>query len=220
MKIPPNIEYDLDAPFRDFFRKRLDMHTHDHYKGLTLAKMPEDLRVYQHIIEDCQPDVIVELGAFEGGSAVWFADQLQILVPRPWRDAEPSVISLDIRQIKVLDHRVKFINGDVKSEHVADRIAKLVTGKRVMISEDSQHSYASTIAALRLYAGLVSRGCWFVVEDGVVDEAEVKLPRYRGGVQPAIEEFLASGQGKRFSRHFLAPYGTTTDFGGWLRAEA
>jgi cephalosporin hydroxylase len=221
MIIPPNIEYSLDAPLRDFWKQRLEVHTNDAYKGRVLAKMPEDLRTYQHIIEDSAPEVIVELGSFDGGSAIWFADQLTTLVQRDWRATTASVISLDIAKIRtgIFDRRIQFLQGDVKDPLVWKAITDLVAGRRVMISEDSQHSFASTEAALNGFADLVSPGCWFVVEDGVVDEQEVKLPRYRGGVQPAIEAFLATEKGSRFSRHHLQPYGLTTDFGGWLRAD-
>lgn len=220
MPLPPNIDYDLDKPLRDFWRQRAERHTEDYYRGRALCKMPEDLRTYQHIIESSQPDVIIELGAYGGGSAIWFADQLEILNPKPWRGSEPSVYTVDIANIGIPDHRVRFFRGDVTDQRLAAEIADLVSGRRVMVSEDSAHTHDSTLGALRNYAGLISKGCWFVVEDGIVDEDDVKPSHYRSGVQPAIEEFLASGQGKRFSRHFLHPYGVTTDFGGWLRADA
>ena len=220
MSLPPNIPYDLDQPLREFWRQRADRHADDHYRNRVLAKMPEDLRTYQHLIEDSRPDVIVEIGSYAGGSALWFADQLELLVPQPWRASSPSVITIDIRNIGIPDHRIEVITGSVLDPKIADRVAKLVGDRRVMVSEDSAHTYESTTAALRNYAGLVAKGCWFVVEDGIVDEDDVKPSHYRAGVQPAIVDFLATGQGRRFTRHFLHPYGTTTDFGGWLRADA
>lgn len=219
MSRPSNIEVNLDEPVREFWKRRADAHTHDWYRGRTLAKMPEDLRTYQHIIEESKPEIILEIGSYEGGSAVWFADQLDVLVGRHL--PRPTVISLDIRQIDYRgDNRIEFFRGSVTEESMARRIRPLLRGRRVMISEDSGHNRVTTTAALELYSDLVPAGCWLVVEDGIVDDPEVKLPRYRGGVQPSIEAFLASRQGKRFSRHWLQPYGLTTDIGGWLRAES
>lgn len=213
-----NLEYRLDEPLADFWRRRLDYHTHDHYRGRVLAKMPEDLRVYQHLIESSQPEVIVEIGTFKGGSATWFADQLVALagaIPD-----HPLVYTIDIEVWeKVTDPRVRFIHGDIKDPLVWGRIREEVGGRRVMVSEDGHHSHESTLAALRAFADLVPCGQWFVVEDGIVDHQELKLPRYKGGVDAAIKEFLASNEGRRFSRHYLQPYGITTCWGGWLRAD-
>lgn len=219
--VPPNLPYNLGEPLRDFWRRRLDVHTHDSYRGRVLAKMPEDLRTYQHLIEECQPDVIVEIGTYDGGSALWFADQLGILSPRDWRTSFPSVVTLDIKQMtrSLDDPRISFLIGDIKDPASRDAIRSKVAGKKVMITEDGHHSYDTTLAALMGLADLVPRGSWIVVEDGVVDEVDLKLPRYRGGVQPAINTFLASKEGERFSQHHLQPYGFTTDFGGWLKAE-
>ena len=216
--IPDNIAIDPDETVHDFWQRRLDRHTHDTYRGRTLAKMPEDLRTYQHIIESSKPEVIVELGSFEGGSAVWFADQLDIFVPN---QSYPRVISVDTREIDYRsDPRIEGIRGDLTNPAIAQMVREMVLGRRVMISEDSAHKYGSTIGALTMYSDLVSPGCWFVVEDGVVDDERIRLPRYPHGVQPAIVDFLATSQGKRFTRNWLAPYGTTTNIGGWLCASS
>ncbi|TFH66388.1 MAG: hypothetical protein E4G90_03855 [Gemmatimonadales bacterium] len=213
--IPPNIAVDLNESVRDFWKRRLEVHTHDTYRGLVLAKMPEDLRTYQHIIEESKPEVVLELGSFAGGSALWFADQLQALLGRK---TMPLVVSVDISAVSFRDDRVVFINGDVKNHSTQMLVEPYLRGRRVMISEDSQHTYESTIAALNGFARFVSPGCWFVVEDGIVDSVELRLPRYRGGIDKAIVEFLAADGGRRFERFGVAPYGITTCINGWLKA--
>jgi cephalosporin hydroxylase len=214
--IPPNVSYDLDAPLRDFWRERLERHTQDFYRGVALAKMPEDLRTYGHLIDEVNPEVIVEIGSYQGGSALWFADQLSIRGHRQ----TPLVVSVDKNPVALRDSRIEFITADVRDPDAQARVWQLVADRRALVSEDSNHNYVSTSAALRAYADLVSVGSWFVVEDGVVDHEGLRLPRYPHGVKQAIDEFLASPDGERFSQHELAPYGTTTCFGGWLKAEA
>lgn len=210
---PPNLAYDLDAPLRDFWRKRLDSHQQDSYKGRVLAKMPEDLRTYQHLIEGSRPEVIVELGAFAGGSAIWFADQLDAF---GCRTGPVSVISVDLRLVRYDDERIVALEGLLESPAIQAQVHELVAGRRAMVSEDSAHLFDTTMAALNGYSDLVPKGGWFVVEDGVVDDEELRLPNYSRGVQPAIEAFLASAPGQRFARRWIAPYGITTDIGGWL----
>lgn len=208
---------DLDEPLRDFWQRRLASHTFDTYRGRALSKMPEDLRTYQHIIEAARPEVIVELGTYQGGSALWFADQLDLFSqPR-----HPSVISVDRHAVEWPgDARIAGLTGDLHDGSIVAEVHRLVDGRRALVSEDSAHVYETSRAALDAYSDLVPAGSWFVVEDAVVDEEELRLTHYPRGVARAIEDFLASEAGARFERHHLAPYGLTTCHGGWLLATA
>ncbi len=49
------------------------------YKGLVNLKSPFDLVLYSSLIWELQPATILEFGAMQGGSALWFADQLDAL---------------------------------------------------------------------------------------------------------------------------------------------
>jgi cephalosporin hydroxylase len=49
------------------------------YKGLIILKPPFDLMLYSNLIWELQPRTILEFGALQGGSSLWFADQLGIL---------------------------------------------------------------------------------------------------------------------------------------------
>ena len=204
---------DPNESVREFWKRRLAQHMDDTYRGRRLAKMPEDLRTYQHVIEDSQPTTIVELGTYQGGSALWFADQLSIF------GGKARVVTVDIAPVVPLlgDPRIHLLTGDLADPKIVKQVYRLVKGQRVMVVDDSAHTHESTGAALRNYADLVSPGCWFVVEDGIVDDPDLVLDSWHTrGVQPAVEEFLA--ENPRFVRHEMAMYGLTTDIGGWLQA--
>lgn len=49
------------------------------YKGLIMLKPPFDLMLYANLIWELQPRTILEFGALQGGSALWFADQMASL---------------------------------------------------------------------------------------------------------------------------------------------
>lgn len=49
------------------------------YRGLMCLKPAYDLVAYCSLIWELQPKTIIEFGALQGGSALWFADQLEIL---------------------------------------------------------------------------------------------------------------------------------------------
>jgi cephalosporin hydroxylase len=46
------------------------------YRGLIHLKPPSDLVLYSNLIWELQPRTILEFGALQGGSSLWFADQL------------------------------------------------------------------------------------------------------------------------------------------------
>jgi cephalosporin hydroxylase len=49
------------------------------YKGLVNLKPPFDLVLYSALIWELQPKTIIEFGPLQGGSSLWFADQLDVL---------------------------------------------------------------------------------------------------------------------------------------------
>lgn len=212
---------DLNKPLLDYYRERIlnQMQYVDSYKGVRILKFPEDLRTYERIIDENKPEVILELGVESGGSSIWFADRLDALC------GGGDVIGVDInlevaRENLSSDKRITLIEGDLASDEVIDSVKNAVNGRRVMIIEDAAHSYECTYAALTNYSDLVHIGDWFIVEDGIVDiEA---LRHYAGtprGVIGATDVFMQTEQGKKFNRFGLAPYGITSNPGGWLQRE-
>lgn len=213
---------DIGESLRSYWQKRLWQHHRDFYKGRHLMKLPEDLRTYQHVIEACRPEVILEFGTGFGASAIWFADQLQVLL------GEGEVVTIGNHPIPpgdplhddfLADKRITFIEGDLLDEAVVKRVHDLCGHKRVMVCEDSGHTRMTTYGALSLYSDLVPKGSWFVVEDGIVDVPTLSIwdPT---GVKPSIEKFLASEQGQRFVGHDLSIYGVSMHIDGWLEAIA
>ncbi|MCK1735739.1 hypothetical protein IVA79_17780 [Bradyrhizobium sp. 138] len=53
------------------------------YKGLIQLKTPFDLALYTRLIWELQPKTILELGSLQGGSGLWFADQMSLLCEDP-----------------------------------------------------------------------------------------------------------------------------------------
>lgn len=53
------------------------------YRGLILIKTPFDLVLYPRLIWELQPSTILELGSCQGGSGLWFADNMSVLCENP-----------------------------------------------------------------------------------------------------------------------------------------
>jgi cephalosporin hydroxylase len=208
-------DVNLDQPLREYWKWRLANHFNDRYRGRQLIKFPEDLRTYQKVIEETRPNVIIELGTCEGGSAMWFLDQMAGIIGHP-----VYVITIDTNRSEMpMYPGVIEILGDLRSPEVIDQVAReIVFTDRVMVVDDSAHTYEVTMAALLLYNRFVTPGCYFVVEDGIVDEPELTIwPNGPRGVQPAIEDFLGTDTGQAFTREWRDEFLLTMHPGGWLR---
>lgn len=228
--MPPGVRLRRTQDVDLYYRERLRQHTQDWYCGLRIQKLPEDLRVYEHLLWAGQVDVVVELGVHRGGSTLWFRDRLVAM--SAYRGAiSPMVIAVGLDTSAAREgvllrdagaRNVTFVDGSVLDADLPGEVARAVPdGARCLVVEDTAHTYATTAAALRGFSPLVSPGGFFVVEDGVVDDPVLHEPAMgSGGVVPAIEDWLASEQGRDFvRRRDLELYGLTSSPHGWLQRQ-
>jgi cephalosporin hydroxylase len=225
-RLPPTVEIDAHAPVMSaYLRGRLAQHMQDFYMGVPVAKFPEDLRVYEHLLWLDAPDTVVELGTHHGGSALWFRDRLDALARHGRISREPHVVSVDIDQSPArgsLAGRdlsgLSLVEGDLADARVVARVADAVGNGRCLVVEDTAHTYASTSAALRSYARFVPAGGFMVIEDGVVDDPVLRFDDWPRGVRPAVEEWLGTQAGRAFTvRRDLELYGVTCHPRGFLQ---
>lgn len=227
--LPRRVLADLDAPLAGYWRDRLAQHTGDWYMGLRMQKMPEDLRVYEHLLWATTPDAVVELGSHRGGSTLWFRDRL-VTLARYRPGLRPRVVSVGLDTGHARDGvglrdpdyagTIDFVDGDVLDPDLPARVARLLpAGARCLVVEDSAHTYATTMAALHGFSRFVATGGFFVVEDGVVDTPALRAPGMgAGGVLDAVRHWLGSGPGAAFVlRRDLELYGVTSSPAGWLQ---
>jgi cephalosporin hydroxylase len=229
---PPAVQIGLDEPVGDYWAKRADQVMRDSYAGVQMFKFPEDLRVYEHLMWLSRPDVVIEIGAYFGGSALWFRDRLRVLAGYG-RSRNPRVVSLELDAAPALSALAKadpdfaasitIVEGDVCDPSTANAVERLVPrGARCMVVEDSAHTFETTSAALSHYAGFVDLGGFFVVEDGCVDiEAMRVSDDWPRGVLPALHEWLETPEGADFRvRRDLEVYGISCHPEGFLQRVA
>jgi cephalosporin hydroxylase len=229
---PPRISLGLDDTILKLWRARAEQSQRDSYAGVRLVKLPEDLRVYEHLIWISSTNCVIELGAQEGGSALWFRDRLRLLQAYG-RIRSVRVISVDLDTTLARDNlsradpaysdTIQLIDGDLRDPAVAAQVASSVNpDAAVLVVDDSAHTYETTTAALTRYSHHIKPGGFFVVEDGGVDIEEVRLdPAWPRGVIPAIQAWLGSPSGAEFEmRRDLELYGLTSNPQGILRRRA
>ena len=159
---------------RAFFDSRVWTTLRDRH-GQRILKYPTDLYVYEELIRRTKPDVIVETGSFEGGSAGWFSQFT-------------GVVSVDIRRPSVSIPGVVWLEGD--SVQMASEVAELVKGQSVLVTLDSNHNAAHVLAELKAYAPIATD--YLIVEDTAVDVYGIELDDYPdGGPGAAVKTWLA-----------------------------
>ena len=228
--LPGTVQVDLHSPpLRDYWRARAAQHTDDSYVGVPMSKFPEDLRVYEHLLWLAEPDVVIELGVQHGGSTLWFRDRLEAI--RRYTGRAGQVIGVELHDEAAranIDRAdpswqdITLLQGDVCDPGLPARVGELVPdGATCLVIEDTAHVYETTRAALEGFASFVRPGGWFVVEDGCVDDEELRLEGWPRGVLPAVNDWLETPPGREFSvRRDLELYGMTCHPSGFLQRRA
>ena len=163
-----------------------DAWTQATWLGTQALKNPLDLWVYQEIIVDTRPELIVETGTWRGGSAFYMASILDLV-------GEGEVVSIDVEPMRddYPQHpRITYLaeRSSTDPEVVAE-IRGRAEGRRVLMVLDSDHSQAHVEAELAAYAPLVPVGCYVIVEDSNI--GRIRKDLLPGPLQ-AIEAFIAS----------------------------
>jgi cephalosporin hydroxylase len=153
--------------------------------GSQALKNPLDLWVYQEIMAETRPDVVVETGTYRGGSAHFLASVCDLL-------GSGEVVSIDIelwREDYPQHPRITYLAGRSSTDAgVLAEVSERVEGRRTLIVLDSDHSQGHVEAELDAYAPLVPVGCYLIVEDSNIGQIRKDL---MPGPRQAIETFLA-----------------------------
>jgi len=181
------MEENLDLPLKDVLAIIQQRTKKSTYFGIPAIKAPTDAWVYQEIIYDMKPDVIIEIGNEQGGSTLMLAHMLDLI-------GKGKIIGVDINQSvlyqQVKDHpRITFIEGDA-CELYDQVTAHLSEGDRILVIEDSSHTYDNTLNVLRKYSDLTRVGDYFIVEDSNCHHGIDEGPN--PGPYEAIDDFIAS----------------------------
>ncbi len=131
------------------------------WRGHRVLKCPLDLWVYQEILVETQPDLIVETGTFGGGSAYYLAGICDLL-------GRGEIVTIDVDpQEELPEHeRIAYVTGSSDEDDVlADVRRRVARAERVMVILDSDHRYDHVLRESQLYSRFVTPGCYLVVED-------------------------------------------------------
>ena len=187
-------------------------HHHITYRGIQTLKCPFDYVIYQMIIMQLKPDLVIEIGTRHGGSTLYIADLLDII-------GGGIIHSIDINtppnvDILVANPRIKLFDCGWQGYD----LNQAKDFSNVLVIDDASHIYEDAIGSLRKFAPLVTQGSYFIMEDGIIDELGISKD-YRGGPLKAIYEFLKDNDNFVVDREWCDMFGNNATFNvdGYLK---
>jgi len=174
------------------------------YKNVPIIKCPFDYLIYQMIIFEVKPDLIIEIGTNRGGSSLYFADLLDLV----GHGVIHTIDIEDIRHEEAKNHEriIFFLNGfegyDLKNA---------IEFENILIIEDGSHIYKDVKSTLEKFQSIVALNSYFIIEDGIVDKLNCKS-LYSGGPNKAIKEFIQDNKSYIIDRKWCDLFGVNATF--------
>jgi cephalosporin hydroxylase len=158
--------------------------------GVPVWKFPFELWVYQEILVETKPYLIIECGTAHGGSALFLASICDLL-------GKGRIITIDIAQKKSRPNhpRIQYLSGSSVAEKTINELRQQIDSQDIntMVILDSNHKKEHVLTELRLYSQFVTPGNYLIVEDTNLNGHPVE-PDYGPGPLEAVEEFLKENQ--------------------------
>ena len=174
------------------------------YKNIPVIKCPFDYILYQMIIFELKPDLIIEIGAGKGGSALYMADLLDM-------NNKGLIHSIDIEDNRwegAKNHeRIEFFLGGYQGYDLGN----IKDFNTILIIEDGSHMYADVKATLEKFQSYVTKDSYFIVEDGILDELGW-TKQFGGGPNKAIKEFITANDSYVIDRKWCDFFGINATF--------
>lgn len=196
------------------------------WMGRPLIQFPQDMVAMQEIIWRTRPDLIIETGIAHGGSLIYYASLLELL----GGDGMVLGIDVDIRahnRLEIEKHpmakRIRMIQGSSIDPSIAQQAAAAAAGKkRVMAVLDSNHTHAHVLNELQFYSPLVTRDCYLIVFDTLLEDMPDDLVKNRpwgkgNNPKTAVHEFLRSSDCFEIDRDMQHKLLITVAPDGYLR---
>ncbi len=141
--------------------------------------------VYQDILYETKPDLIIETGTYFGGSALYLAHVCDAL-------GRGKIVTIDIApKEKLPNHpRITYLTGSSVNAETIEKVHTYAKdAARVMVILDSDHHKDHVLSEMRAYASFVTPGCYMIVEDTNLNGHPV-VPEMGPGPMEATREFL------------------------------
>jgi cephalosporin hydroxylase len=187
-------------------------HLNTKYRGIEMYKSPFDFMIYQMIVNEVMPDLIIEIGTFKGGGALYFAD----LLDQIGKGIVHTINILDdINDPLVLNNkRIKrFVHGYQNYD-----ITLAQSFEKILIVDDGSHQSYDVLDAFNKLNSLVSKGSYYIIEDGILSELGY-ADSYNGGPLKIMDTIIDNNLHFEVDRKWCDFYGKNVTFNpdGYLK---
>lgn len=181
------------------------------YRGVKAIRCPFDYVLYQMVILNVKPDLIIEIGTNAGGGSLYLSDLQQMY-------GGGTIHTIDIvdmvKSELVLNNEniVRFLGG-----YESYDLQNCSGYKKILVIDDGSHTYKDVKNSLNKFKDIVSIDSYFIIEDGILNE--LGYSDYGGGPLKAIEEFLVSNSDFVVDRDSCDLFGKNATFNvnGYLK---
>ncbi len=156
--------------------------------GVPTQKCPLDLWIYQEIVFEIKPDIIIECGTAEGGSALFLASMCDLV-------KRGRVITIDIEDAegRPKHERITYLLGSSTSPQIVEQVKSMIgDGDSIMVILDSDHSKHHVLNEMKIYGEFVTKGSYLIVEDTNINHPVPSDLEF--GPMEAVEEFLRENE--------------------------
>lgn len=154
-----------------------------YFLGVGINKLPMDLFIYQEIIYEIKPDIIIETGTKFGGSAYYMAVLCDAI-------KKGKIITVDTVEEKnpPKHKRIEYLIGSSTEDKIIKNIKnKIGKNDKVLVILDSDHRADHVYKELIIYSNLVTKGSYLIVEDTNVYGHPVNLEHGPGPMEALIK---------------------------------
>jgi cephalosporin hydroxylase len=176
------------------------------YRGIKLIKDPFDYLLYQMLINEVKPDLIIEIGTYQGSSALYMADILDLI------GDDGVVHTIDVNEYPmdslVLNHPriIRFLGGFENYD-----LENTKGFNNILVIDDGSHIYTDVKLAMDKFKDIVSINSYLIVEDGMLIHVGLE-EQYDGGPLRAIGEFLPDNTNFQIDRKWCDFFGKNATF--------
>jgi cephalosporin hydroxylase len=184
MKKQINQKKIIDQFHKLYFKFHQSTWKNTYWLEVNVFKSPFDLWVYQEIICEIKPDLIIESGTAKGGSALFMASICDFI-------NNGEIISIDIINNSMVKHkRIKHLIGSSISNKIVSQIKRIAKDKKnIMVILDSDHKMSHVLKEMIIYQEFISKNGYLIVEDTCVNGNPI-CPNYGQGPMEAVKKFL------------------------------
>lgn len=194
--------------------------------GIPSIQFPSDLIVFQEVIYNYKPDVIIETGVAHGGSLIFYSS-IMSLIKKKFK-----IYGIDIKikkknRIKISKHplanKIELIEKSSTDKSLQNLFDKKIKNSKVLVFLDSNHSHEHVLNEIKLYSKYIKKNGYLVVMDTTTEFVKKKFinkgRNFGKGNSPftAVKEFLKTNKSFVIDNYYEDKSFITSCFSGFLR---